>query len=190
MRVLWMAAELGLSFKHEPWEFDDPRLKEPGFLSLNPAGAIPTLVDGAVTLSESLAINLYLAKTYGAEGAEPLYPQTLQREADILRWTLWAQGHLEPWVQRELRYDTPGMALTPQSELWVQRALETLDRHLSARDWLCAPHFTVGDLNVAGVLSPSRASVCDLSGYGHVSAWLARCYARPAAGRTREQYDL
>ena len=185
-----MAAELGLSFKHEPWEFDDPRLKEPSFLALNPAGAIPTLVDGSVTLADSLAINLYLAKTYGAEGAKPQFPQAPQIEADILRWTLWAQGHLEPWVQRELRYGPPGMALAAQSEIWVHKALKVLDRHLSARDWLCAPHFTVGDLNVAGVLSPSRASACNLSGYGHISAWLVRCYARPAAVQTRERYGV
>jgi len=183
-----MAAELGLSFHHEPWEFDDPRLKEPNFLSKNPSGAIPTLVDGEVVLSESLAINLYLAKTYCADSAAPLYPKAPRDEAQVIRWTLWAQGHLEPWVQRELRYDTPGMRLTPQAEMWVHKALEVLDRHLSTRDWLCAAHFTVGDLNVAGVLSPSRASVCNLSRYNHVSGWLARCYERPAAIRTRERY--
>ena len=63
MRVLWMAAELGLKYTHVPLEFDDPSLKQPEFLRLNVAGAIPTIVDDGVAVSESLAINLYLAKS-------------------------------------------------------------------------------------------------------------------------------
>ena len=62
MRVLWAAAELGLDYVHVPVPFDDPQLKSAGFLRLNPAGAVPTIVDDGFALSESLAINLYLAK--------------------------------------------------------------------------------------------------------------------------------
>ncbi|HTX49653.1 MAG TPA: glutathione S-transferase N-terminal domain-containing protein, partial [Caulobacteraceae bacterium] len=58
MRVLWMATELGLDFEHDPIAFDDPRLKSPPFLALNPAGAIPTIEDDGFALAESLAINL------------------------------------------------------------------------------------------------------------------------------------
>ena len=56
------------------WEFDDPTLKQPDFLELNVAGAIPTIVDDGFALSESLAINLYLAKKYGAELSKPPTP--------------------------------------------------------------------------------------------------------------------
>ena len=99
LRVLWTAAELGLDYEHVPLAFDDPALKSAEFLKLNPAGAIPTIVDDdGFALSESLAINLYLAKTYGAGS---LYPPTPHGEAQAWRWTVWAQGHLEPWVQQE-----------------------------------------------------------------------------------------
>src|SRR5215469_12917853 len=99
-RVLWMAEELGLAFRHEPYEWNDPRLKAPAFLALNPAGAIPAIEDDGVELAESLAINLYLAKKHSLGG---LYPSTLAGEAQVWRWSLWAQGELEPWVQRETR---------------------------------------------------------------------------------------
>src|SRR5580704_13221482 len=98
MRVLWMAAEVGVEFEHDPVAFDDPRLKSPEFLSLNPAGAIPTIEDDGFALPESLAINLYLAKRY-ARGR--LYPEAPEDEAQVWRWSLWAQGQLEPWLMRD-----------------------------------------------------------------------------------------
>src|SRR5258708_34641103 len=85
MRVLWMAAELGLEFEHDPVAFDDPRLKSEAFLRLNPAGAIPTIEDDGFALSESLAINLYLAKRHDLGG---LYPAALADEAHVWRWSL------------------------------------------------------------------------------------------------------
>ena len=62
LRTLWLVMELRLEFEHIAYEHDDPRLKEPAFLKLNPMGTIPTIVDDEFALSESLAINIYLAK--------------------------------------------------------------------------------------------------------------------------------
>ncbi|MES2340835.1 MAG: glutathione S-transferase family protein [Pseudomonadota bacterium] len=182
MRVLWTAAELGLSYEHVPLEWDDPALKAPDFLALNPAGTIPTLVDDGMALAESLAINLYLAKTYGAGGR--LYPADRGTEAQIWRWSLWAQAHLEPWVQRDT---IGGLRARAGDEVGVLLAagLRALDRALAGRDWLTCEHFTVGDLNVAAVLSPSRMAEVSLEACPNVAAWLAQCYDRPAARETR-----
>lgn len=87
MRVLWMAAELGLTYEHIPLEYNDPKLKQSEFLQINPAGTIPTIVDGDFALSESLAINLYLGKMYGRVGSIPLYPNTVEEEAKVWRWS-------------------------------------------------------------------------------------------------------
>ena len=59
---------------------------------------------------------------------------------------------------------------------------------LTALPKMRAPPFTIADLNVAGVLSPSRAKTIGLAEHGEVEAWLARCYARPAARATRERF--
>ena len=187
LRVLWAAAELGLDYQHIPLEADDPALKGEYFLRLNPAGAIPTIVDDGFALSESMAINLYLAKTYG--GA-PFYPVGAQEEADAWRWSLWAQGALEPWVQRdgfmsELR-EVAGDVLAARSHA----GLAVLERALSQRAWLIGDHFTVADLNVAGVLSPSRAAQIDFASAACTREWLARCYGRPAALAARAKFQL
>ena len=188
MRVLWAAAELGLSYEHVPIAWHDPGLKAPDFLALNPAGTIPTIVDGDLALSESLAINLYLAKAYGSTGATPLYPPSAGAEAEVWKWSLWAQGHLEPWVQRDAAMAPLHAAARAEIDTVVLAALALLDGLLADRDWLVGDHFTVGDLNVAAVLSPSRAPVLPLRQFPNVEAWLARCYGRPAALATRKRF--
>lgn len=184
-RTMWMAAELGLAYQHSPFEWDDPFLKSAEFLALNPAGAIPTVVDGEVVVSESLAINLYLAKRYGRGAPLRLYPETLTEEAQVWRWTLWVQGQLEPWVQR----DPATLALRSASgEVWaaeINTGLATLDRALAIGGWLIGDRFSVADLNVACVLSPSRVADLDLCAFPAIADWLARCYSRPAAQSVR-----
>jgi glutathione S-transferase len=185
LRVLWMAAELGLDFEHDPIAYDDPALKTAAFLALNPAGAIPTLEDGAFALAESLAINLYLAKKHDRGG---LYPAGLEGEAQAWRWSLWAQGQLEPWIMRDALLADLRAAIAEAARPAIAAALSTLDRALDGRPWLLGEAFTVADLNVAAVLSPSRAEHLDLTPYANVAGWLSRCYARPAAVATRARF--
>src|SRR6185295_13558549 len=71
-RVLWALRELGLEFeKIDRHTRPVPTSIAGGtrsaeFLKLNPNGHIPVLVDGTTVLWESMAINLYLARQYGA----------------------------------------------------------------------------------------------------------------------------
>jgi glutathione S-transferase len=187
-RVFWTLEELGLSYVHDPIGYEDARLKTLDFLKLNPMGAIPILVDGPVVLSESLAINLYLAKTYGARRDAPLYPSTPADEAQAWRWSLWVQGHIEPWIQKDVRTRfLKELAGAPLKDL-VDVELAKLDAVLKTRAWMLGEKFTVADLNVAGVLSPSRTTQMDLTPHPNVAAWVERCYARPAAQAVRERW--
>ena len=70
----------------------------------------------------------------------------------------------------------------------VQRSLRTLDSVLAEKPWLAMDHFTVADLNVAGVLSPSRTIHLDMKPYRLVVAWLSACYDRQAARTTRTRF--
>ena len=188
MRTLWLAEELGLEYEHVPVAWDDPWLKSPEFLRLNPAGAIPTIDHDGFGLGESLAINLYLAKTFGQTHACPLYPSDAKSEAEAWRWTLWAQVHLEPWVRRDGGQPVYHGAFADVALADAHKALDHLDMVLVARDWLVGDHFMIADLNVACVLSPSRVAPLDMAGHGPTGAWLARCYGRPAALVTRTRF--
>jgi glutathione S-transferase len=188
MRVLWLAEELGLKYEHVPYEFNDPRLKTNEFLSLNPAGAIPTIVDDGFSLSESLAINLYLAKKY-SQRSNGLYARSSEEEAVMWQWTLWAQGHLEPWVQQDLLLKDLIQAIGSRAQAMINRSLHMLTRVLRSSSWLVGNRFTVADANVAGVLSPSRSKNIDFANYPEVEQWLRRCYARPAAVQARARFQ-
>jgi len=61
IRPLWMLEELGLPYDNVKVSFVN-ETRTPEFLRLNPNGHIPVLQDGSLTLWESLAINLYLAR--------------------------------------------------------------------------------------------------------------------------------
>lgn len=182
MRVLWAARELDLEFTHIPYEYDDPALKQPEFLRINPAGQIPAIDDDGFVLSESLAIILYLAKKYGGP---PLYPATFQGEADVWRWTLWAQAQLEPWVQGDALLKDVIAAAGERARPFVERALSLFEDRLAGRPWILGGDFSAADLTVGAVLSPSRAVKLPLERYPNIKAWHLRCYSRPAAVKTR-----
>ena len=188
MRTLWMAEELGLKYEHVSIDWQDPRLKTPEFLRHNPVGAVPAIDHDGFGLGESLAINLYLAKTFGSKGSKPLYPDDPRSEAEVWRWTLFAQAHLEPWVRRDggkpvYKGDLAGFALAE-----AHTALAHLDATFSKREWLVCDYFTVADFNVACILSPSRTTPLDMTDHQPTLAWLSRCYGRPAAISARARF--
>jgi glutathione S-transferase len=91
LRSLWAIEELGLEYESVPTNTSgDTRTAE--FLKLNPNGHIPVLVDDTTVLWESLAINLYLARKYGAGS---LWPATVADEGRAFQWSLWAMTELE-----------------------------------------------------------------------------------------------
>ncbi|MDP3491334.1 MAG: glutathione S-transferase family protein [Phenylobacterium sp.] len=188
MRTLWIAEELGIEYRHVSVAWEDPWLKSDEFRRVNPFGAVPAIDHDGYCLGESLAINLYLAKTFGSVGPEPLYPPDGAAEADAWRWTLWAQGHLEPWVRRDGGLPVYSGAALEVAMAEAQSALNQLDKALAHQDWLGGPRFTIADLNVACVLSPSRWAPLQLDQHARTYGWLQRCYGRPAARAVRERF--
>ena len=76
LRALWGMEEVGIPFEHVPTGYG-AESKAPEYLEVNPNGRIPALIDGELRLFESMAINLYLSKRYGAT----LYPAKPEDEA-------------------------------------------------------------------------------------------------------------
>ena len=70
VRTLWMLGELGLNYDHKDYLPRAPETRTPEFRALNPNGRVPVIDDDGFVLSESMAINFYLAKKHKS----PLYP--------------------------------------------------------------------------------------------------------------------
>ena len=177
-RVLWAAKELQIAFEHVPIDWRACG-RDPSYLAINPAGTVPCLQDGEFVLSESLAINLYLARRFGA-----LWPSTEQGQATALQWTLWAATSLEPPCERWALHDRwlpqaqrrPEAAREAMEEL--ARPLARLEAALHESPWLIEGRFTIADLNVAAVMSVMSGS--PVAAWPSVSRWLSACLARQA----------
>ena len=75
LRSLWMLEELGLPYENvKITPAADTRTPE--FLRINPNGHVPVLQEDGLTLCESMAINLYLARKYD----KGLWPKTMDDE--------------------------------------------------------------------------------------------------------------
>jgi glutathione S-transferase len=187
IRVLWMAQELGVPFEHVPQNFAGE--KPPAFLAINPNGRVPAIDDDGVRLFESMAINLYLAKKYGA--AAGLAPKDLAEDGIATQWSFWVMTEIEKTLLNAM-FSARGMmgnAKDPEKAAAYLAELEkpfaVLDGALAGKDYLLGGRFTVADLNVASVLTWARPAGVNLANTPNVEAWLARCLARPAFAKAR-----
>ncbi|WP_337184848.1 glutathione S-transferase family protein [Shinella sp.] len=193
-RAYWLAGELGLPFVSVPViqgrRLDDPlaadaplNTQSPDFLSVNPTGLIPCIDDGGFVMTESLAINLYLARKHGG----PLSGQTLTEEAEMLQWTMWAATEVEPHAVKIILTLDANAAGSEQGRLVIRGAVKALkksfqrlDQHLAASGHVVGGRFTVADLNLAEVFHYAMSQPQLFEDAPHVKAWLDACQSRPA----------
>jgi len=181
-RTIWLANELALPFKHVPVmqlyrlspEAAKTTLhtKSPEFLKVNPNGHIPAIDDDGLVLSESLAINLYLAKKHGG----PLAPANLAEDGLIGMWALWAAIEVEP-NSIQVQRDPKNAAAAIEA---LRAPFAVLDKTLAASGYIVGGRFTVADLNTAEVVRYATAAPELFEAAPRVKAWLAACQARPA----------
>jgi glutathione S-transferase len=63
IRVRWVLQELGVEFEAISINLQAGEHRTPAFLAINPAGKLPVLIDGEHSITESVAITLYLARS-------------------------------------------------------------------------------------------------------------------------------
>ena len=184
LRAIWGMEEVGIDYEHVPVTYGADS-KAGDYLSVNPNGRIPALIDGDLQLFESMAINLYLAKRYG--GA--LYPANAADEARAFQWSVWAISEIEP-LQMQIviqKLFTPEDRRNPKviegATQSLQRPLKVLDAALAGGGWLAGEAFTVADLNVAAVMQLMKMIGFTYAQHANVQRWADACYARPALAR-------
>ena len=162
----WALHEVGADYDQV---LVDWRNKQPEFLAANAMGKVPTIVHHAASgdrvVTEAAAICLYLAQMHPRAELLP----TDEESADYLRWTLFAAGPVEQSItSRAMKFEP-----TPEQEGmagWgsVERTMDTLERRLASRTYVCGERFTMADVYVGssvdwglnfGVVPPREAFV-------------------------------
>ncbi|PIT82147.1 glutathione S-transferase family protein [Limnohabitans sp. 15K] len=200
VRPIWTALELGVPFELVSTHYAGGATRTPEFLAINPNGHIPVLIDerpeGAVTVWESMACALYIARVHGKADGQTIAPATPREEAEALRWSFWTVSELEADALTVLMHrmampeDQRKPELADKAEGRLKVPLAVLEKHLQAQNakgeaYLAANRFTVADVCVASVASWVRPSAALLVQYPAVEAWVKLCVERPAQTQAR-----
>ncbi|MBV8137308.1 MAG: glutathione S-transferase family protein [Deltaproteobacteria bacterium] len=204
-RCLWMLEELAIAYENVAVNFADGGTQAPEYLAINPNGRIPALEDNGLVLFESLAINIHLARKYGA--AKGLWSETFDDQSRTVQWSIWAMTEGEPPIVRTLMHRMflpEGQRTEAEAvagEQAFRKAVGVLDGALRDRPYILGNTFSVADLNIFGVLGSNhralrtpfldgldprelqRVSPLELDSPPNVARWARQCGERPALER-------
>ncbi|MEW5684934.1 MAG: glutathione S-transferase N-terminal domain-containing protein [Pseudomonadota bacterium] len=195
VKVSIMLEEIGLPYEPHLVDFGKDDQKTPEFLSLNPNGKIPAILDPdgpggkPLALFESGAILHYLAEKTGK-----LLPADPAQRYQTLQWVWWQVGGPGPmfgqlgffhkFAGREYEDKRPRDRYVAES----RRLLEVLDAHLEGRDWIMGAAYTIADIALLGWVRNligfyEAGDLVAFDTLKNVPAWLERGLARPAVQR-------
>jgi glutathione S-transferase len=191
-RAAFGLLEAGVTFQPHLLDTRSGENRSAEYLSINPMGKIPSLVDGGFKLWESNAINWYIAEKFPKAG---LLPTSVDRRALVQHWLLFQTGHVSPAciaVYRESNQrmrafwqTSPNPQAAEAGRKELARYLPVLEGALANQDWL-ERDFTIADIAYAPHLVVLAEGGFDFSPYPRMRGWLDRMQARPAWQKAAE----
>jgi glutathione S-transferase len=187
-RVVWLLEEMRLPYRLRRVDLLAGVEHDPEYLAINPAGFIPALREGEVTMVESVAIMQYLMARHGPtplapEPHDPAFPAYLQflhlGEAglampmyfNVISRNLAPEAERDNWTARE------GVAI-------FANRLGLVTRQLARSPYLAGATFTAADIAVTYSLEFAQRNGYTL---GELELdYLARTTARPAYRRAMD----
>lgn len=146
--------------------------KAPEYLKLNPLGEVPTLIDGDVTVTDSTAALVYLAKKAAATQWLPEDPAGAAR---VQRWLSAASGELYRGPVSVRAFQLRGRKLDYEAAArWANRLFDWMQAELSDRTWLAADHASIADVAMYSYMRVADEGGLDLSPYPAILRWLER----------------
>ena len=184
--------ELGLPYEAHAVDIGKSETRTAEFLSLNPNGKIPAIIDPEgpdgrpIGLFESGAILLYLADKTGR-----LIPADAARRWEAIQWLFFQMAGIGPMFGQVGYFNRfAGSQIEDKRPLdrYVQeskRLLGVMESRLEGRRWFMDEDYTIVDIahlgwvrNLIGFYDAGE--LVGIEDFPHVGAWLDRCLARPA----------
>lgn len=163
LRVVWALEEIGADYEYVKVDLLKGAGRRPPYIDLNPTGKVPTLVDDALTLSESGAILTYLGERFPAAALVPGADRPLQRAA-YFQWAFFVLSELEQplWTLSKHRFALPEKWRVAQIEdtaRWeFAAAAKVLDKHMQGRTFAVGDGFSAADILIAHTLLWARSA--------------------------------
>jgi glutathione S-transferase len=176
--VVWALEEVGQPYELVWTDLTKGEHKTGAVIASNPMGKLPLLVDGDAVVTESAAIDLYLADRYALGRLAPNVDDP--RRGTYLRWALFAPSVIEPGSYAHMsKWD-----FRASSAGWGEYAamLTSIDQAVSNGDFLLGDMFSMADVIFGGTVRYMvRFKMLEPS--ATVAAYLDRINARPALQR-------
>lgn len=177
-RVELMLSLLGLPFEAVDVAFGPTGTRAPEFLARNPFGQVPVIEDGAVTLADSNAILVYLARAYDPSGRwlpnDPATAGTVQRWLSVAARQL-AEG---PATARVGNLFQVALDMAKAQGIAAQLFAIT-DAHLARQPFFAGEAPTIADIAHYSYTAHAPEGGVSLEPYPNIRAWLARIEALP-----------
>ena len=195
VKVSIMLEETGLPYEVHLVDFNKDDQKTPEFLSLNPNGKIPAILDPKgpggkpLGLFESGAILQYLAEKTGK-----FLPADAARRYETIQWLHFQMGGIGPMFgQLGFFHKFAGKEISDKRPLEryaaeSKRLLGVMESRLSGRQWIMDDDYTIADISMLGWVRNligfyGAREIVGFDDFRSVSAWLDRGLARPAVQR-------
>ncbi|MEX3932078.1 glutathione S-transferase family protein [Paraburkholderia phymatum] len=151
--------------------------REPEYLALNPFGQVPTIQDGDVTLFDSNAILVYLAKRYGDAS---WLPDDAIGAAAVQRWLSLAAGQIAYGPCAARLVTVFGAPLDHETAKGIAaRLFDVIDRELATKPFAAGEHVTIADIAAHTYIAHAPEGGVSLEPYPNIRAWLRRVEALP-----------
>jgi len=193
-----MLEETGLPYEPHLVNFDTNDQKSAEFLSLNPNGKIPALIDSQgpngrpLPLFESGAILIYLA-----DKTKQFIPQDPNQRYETMQWVMFQMGGIGPmfgqvgffhkFAGKDYEDKRPRDRYVTESK----RLLGVLESHLAGKQWIMGQQYTIADIaifpwirNLVGFYGAGE--LVGFNEYVNVKRVLETFVARPAVIRGLE----
>ena len=189
LRCVWALEEAGATYDYQRVNMMKGEGYAPAYKAVNPLGKIPALQDGALTLTESMAIVQYVADIFPQAA---LVPDDPAARAEVNRWAYYAVTEVEPhlWAIAQHRFALPEdkrvAALEPTTVWQLARSLRPIEKTLAAQPFIAGAEFSLADIVVFHCLVWALSA--KLEGVGVASlAYIERLKTRPAYQRAMER---